>query len=310
MARPLRIIFPGAFYHVTSRGNEQRVIFKSQRDRKKFLTYLESATQRYDARIHAYCLMDNHYHLLIETPSGNLPQIMRHINGAYATYFNVKHKRFGHLLQGRYKAILVDMDVYAKELSRYIHLNPIRAKRVERLEHYQWSSYLEYIGRIKLQPWIVRDFILSYFGQEVKIAQQNYLKFVEAKLGEEYKSPFRKVVGSTILGDEDFVKMVKQNYLQSIEPDRNLPALRVLSEKPEIEDIIRAAESAFATQPRLARNVALFLCHRWSGKTLKGIGMHFGVGESAVSQASRRTATIIDKDIKTFFTRLPLTFSL
>ena len=298
MARPLRIIFPGAFYHITSRGNEQRVIFKSQRDRKKFLSYLESATQRYDARIHAYCLMDNHYHLLIETPSGNLPQIMRHINGAYTTYFNVKRKRSGHLLQGRYKAILVDMDIYAKELSRYIHLNPIRTKMVEMLENYEWSSYLEYIGRKKPQPWLARDFILSYFGQKVKIAQQNYLRFVEAKVGQKYKSPFRKVVGSTILGDEDFVKMVKQNYLQSIKPDRDLPALRSLSERPEIEDIIRAAESTFATQPRLARNIALFLCHRWSGKTLKCIGKYFGVGESAVSQASRRAATIIEKDKK------------
>jgi hypothetical protein len=240
--------------------------------------------------------MDNHYHLLIETPSGNLPQIMRHINGAYTTYFNVKRKRSGHLLQGRYKAILVDMDRYAKELSRYIHLNPVRAKMVEMLEHYQWSSYLEYIGRKKIQPWLVRDFILSYFGQKVKIAQHNYLKFVEAKVGQKYKSPFRKVVGSTILGDQDFVKMVKKNYLQNIEPDRDLPALRVLSEKPDLEDIIRATESAFATQPRLARNISLYLCHHWSGKTLKYIGKHFGVGESAVSQSSRRTATIINKD--------------
>ena len=298
MARPLRIVFPGAFYHITSRGNEQRVIFKSQRDRKKFLSYLESATQRYDALIHAYCLMDNHYHLLIETPSGNLPQIMRHINGAYTTYFNVKRKRSGHLLQGRYNAILVDRDIYAKELSRYIHLNPIRAKMIDKLEHYQWSSYLEYIGRRKPPSWLVRDFILSYFGQKAKIAQQNYLKFVEAKVGQKYKSPFRKVVGSTILGDEEFVKMVKENYLQSVEPDRDLPALRELSEKPEIEDIMRAAESAFAKQPRLARNIALFLCHRCSGKTLKYIGKHFGIGESAVSQSSRRMATIIDKDKK------------
>ena len=151
MARPLRIIYPGAFYHITSRGNEQRVIFKSQRDRKKFLSYLESATQRYDARIHAYCLMDNHYHLLIETPSGNLPQIMRHINGAYTTYFNVKHKRSGHLLQGRYKAILVEMDIYAKELSRYIHLNPLRAGMVELPEEYKWSSLPFYLkGKTKL----------------------------------------------------------------------------------------------------------------------------------------------------------------
>ncbi|HEA69007.1 MAG TPA: hypothetical protein ENI07_19660, partial [Desulfobacterales bacterium] len=104
MARPLRITFPGAFYHVTSRGNERKAVFKSKRDREKYLEYLESATTRYDAVIHAFCLMDNHYHLLLETPSGNLPRIMRHINGAYTTYFNAKRARSGHLFQGRYRA--------------------------------------------------------------------------------------------------------------------------------------------------------------------------------------------------------------
>lgn len=120
MARQLRIEYPGAFYHVTSRGNEQKEIFRSKKDREQFLHYLETAKERYGAVIHSYCLMNNHYHLLLETPTGNLSQVMRHINGAYTTYFNVKRKRFGHLFQGRYKAILVDADEYAKELSRYI----------------------------------------------------------------------------------------------------------------------------------------------------------------------------------------------
>lgn len=162
MARPLRINYPGAFYHVTSRGNERKNVFKSKRDREKFFEYLESATQRYDAVIHAFCLMDNHYHLLIETPSGNLPQIMRHINGAYTTYFNVKRARPGHLFQGRYKAILVEIDEYAKELSRYIHLNPIRAKMVKTPEEYEWSSYRFYIGETKPPKWLYRDFVLGY----------------------------------------------------------------------------------------------------------------------------------------------------
>ena len=124
MARPLRITFPGAFYHVTSRGNERKNIYKSKRDREKFLEYLGEAHERYGAIIHAYCLMTNHYHLLIETPDANLPQIMKHLNSSYTTYFNVKRKRFGHLFQGRYKAFLVYKDDYALELSRYIHLNP------------------------------------------------------------------------------------------------------------------------------------------------------------------------------------------
>ena len=115
MSRPLRISYPGAFYHITSRGNEQKAVFKSKRDREKFLEYLESANQRYDAVIHAYCLMDNHYHILLETVSGNLSKIMAHINGAYTNYFNAKRERSGHLFQGRYKAILVEANEYAKE---------------------------------------------------------------------------------------------------------------------------------------------------------------------------------------------------
>lgn len=138
MGRPLRIEYPGAFYHVTSRGNEKKEVFKSQKDREKFLSYLESATERYGAAIHVYCLMSNHYHLLVETPEGNLSQIMRHINGAYTNYFNTKRQRAGHLFQGRYKAILVEKDAYSLELSRYIHLNPVRAGMVQLPEDYRW----------------------------------------------------------------------------------------------------------------------------------------------------------------------------
>ncbi len=118
MGRPLRIEYPGAFYHVTARGNEQREIYKSIADRERFLDYLASATERYGAVVHVWCLMTNHYHLLLEAPAGNLSQIMRHINGAYTNYFNTKRRRSGHLFQGRYKAILVERDAYAMELSR------------------------------------------------------------------------------------------------------------------------------------------------------------------------------------------------
>jgi REP element-mobilizing transposase RayT len=116
MGRPLRIRFPGAHYHITARGNEKKDIFKSRWDRERFLSYLESSNSRYEANIHAYCLMTNHYHLLLETPEGNLSEIMRHINGAYTNYFNTKHQRAGHLLQGRYKAILIEADEYLMEL--------------------------------------------------------------------------------------------------------------------------------------------------------------------------------------------------
>ena len=133
MARPLRITYFGAFYQITSRGNERKAILKNRADRRKFLAYLKSATERYSAAIHCYCLMDNHYHLLLETPAGNLPQIMRHINGAYTTYFNIKRDRSGHLFRGRYKAILVEKDAYAKELSRHLFEGDRRTVRAWRI---------------------------------------------------------------------------------------------------------------------------------------------------------------------------------
>ena len=298
MARPLRIIYPGAFYHITSRGNEKKQIFKSLADREKFLFYLESATRRYDAIIHVYCLMDNHYHLLLETPSGNLSQIMRHINGAYTTYFNNKRQRAGHLLQGRFKAILVDMDEYSKELSRYIHLNPIRAKIVDKLQDYRWSSYLDYIGDRNPPAWLQRDFILGYFGNRPRIAQKNYREFINARLGKKYKSPLNEVIGSTVLGSADFVKEIKKRFIEGKKANRDLPALRALSTKPTIEDITKEVKSAFNQQPDQVKNVSLYLCHRHTASSLKQIGRHFNIGESAVSQASRRMGMKIKRDKK------------
>ena len=179
MARALRIEYSGAFYHITSRGNERKDIFLSGRDREQFLSYLESATVRYGARIHAYCPMSNHYHLLVETPLGNLSRIMKHVNGAYTTYFNVKRKRSGHPLQGRYKAILVDKDEYALELSRYIHLNPVRAMMVHKPDLYEWSSYRAYVGPAAARVWLYREFIHSLFGSDEITAQGSYGRFVE-----------------------------------------------------------------------------------------------------------------------------------
>ena len=298
MARALRITFPGAFYHVTSRGNERKTVFKSKRDREKFLEYLESATQRYDALIHAYCMMDNHYHLLLQTPWGNLPQIMRHINGAYTTYFNVKRDRSGHLFQGRYKAILVDIDEYAKELSRYIHLNPVRAKIVESPEEYEWSSYRHYIGKQKPAKWLCRNFILGYFGQKVSTAQKGYQEFVTALVHQEYDSPLDEVVSSTLLGSADFIAFIKDNFLSAKKPDKELPALKELVKKYTIQDIFEKVELAFTRDKALARNVKMYLCQRYTGKKLKDIGLHFGIGESGVSQACRRAAQKIEKDKK------------
>ena len=174
MARPLRIEYPGAFYHVTSRGNEQKDVFKSQKDRERFLSYVESAVVRYGAVVHTWCLMSNHSPLLLATPLGNLSQIMKHINGAYTTYFNVKRQRAGHLFQGRYQASLVKADAYAVELSRYRHLNPVRVGMVAKPEQYPWSSYRSYIGQCTTLAWLKTDFILDYFGRKAPDAKNSY----------------------------------------------------------------------------------------------------------------------------------------
>jgi len=158
---------------------------------------------RYRAVIHVYCLMNNHYHLLLSTPSGNLSQIVRHINGAYTMYFNKRHHRFGHLLQGRYKAILVEADEYAGELSRYIHLNPVRARIVEKPEKYLWSSYSYYVSSNKAMRWLTTDWLLLYFGKRSAAAQRAYRAFVEAKIGAAEKNPHKEVIASTILGRPD-----------------------------------------------------------------------------------------------------------
>jgi putative transposase len=288
MARPLRIEFPGAFYHVTSRGNERKAVFKSLRDRERFLSYLESATERYGAVIHIYCLMDTHYHLLLETPSGNLSTIMQHINGAYTTYFNRKRERSGHLFQGRYKAILVEADEYAMELSRYVHLNPVRAGIVKSPEEYKWSSFRYYISNGKAPKWMKRDLILSYFGTGPTAAMKMYRDFVYAVVDREYESPLAKLPHSVILGSGEFVHEIKDRFLRGKQPDRELPALREIPDRPGLEVINQLVDSVLQSDEKLARQVKLFLCHRYSGKKLREIGNQFGVSESAVTQASRR----------------------
>ncbi len=296
MARPLRIVYPGAFYHVTSRGNEKKAIFKSNGDRSKFLEYLQSANDRYNAVIHVYCLMENHYHLLLETPSGNLPQIMRHINGAYTTYFNIKRDRNGHLFQGRYQAILVEQDVYAKELSRYIHLNPVRAGVVGSPEAYPWSSYLFYIGAQKPPAWLHRDFILGYFGENRIVAQKKYKDFVKALAGKAYESPMEAVVGATVLGSDEFISNIKEEFLVDEMPNKDVPALKVLAPRISMQEIFKSVNGIFDSDARLRRNVKMYLCRKYTPEKLLAIGKHFQVGESGVSQACRRMQQRIEQD--------------
>lgn len=287
MARPLRIEYPGAFYHVTSRGNERKDIFKSNTDREMFLSYLASAQEKYEAVVHAYCLMSNHYHLMIETPQGNLSQIMKYINSSYTNFFNIKRKRTGHLLQGRYKAILVEADAYAAELSRYIHLNPVRAGMVRSPEEYRWSSYSYYTERCA-PSWLKTGFILGYFGTDPTQSRKDYRNYVIEKVNGGYIDPLAGVVASTILGSEDFVRRIKENELDGRTLDRDLPALTELKEKTDPKMIQEAALEIFPDDKRTARFAGIYLCHRYSAAKLREIGCLYRLSDSGVTQARRR----------------------
>jgi hypothetical protein len=210
----------------------------------------------------------------------------------------VKRGRSGHLFQGRYKAILVDIDEYAKELSRYIHLNPVRAKMVKTPEEYEWSSYQFYIGDKKPPEWLHRDFILQYFGNTVSIAQKGYRSFVTAILNKKYDNPLDEVVSSTLLGSPGFIAFIKDKFLLGKKPDKGLPALKELINKASLKDIFDEVESVFGREAGLGRNVKMFLCQRYTGEKLKDIGTYFGIGESGVSQASRRVKDKIRNDKK------------
>lgn len=297
MARPLRIEFPDAFYHVTSRGNERKTVFRSQKDRERFLSYLESAHYRYGAILHVYCLMDNHYHLLVETPRGNLSQILHHINGAYTTYFNIKHGRSGHLFQGRFKAILVEKDSYGEELSKYIHLNPVRAGLVKNTSEYRWSSYRYYIGMEREPEWLTTTFILSYFGGHGRSTYRKYREFVEEGISKASENPLRKVVASTFLGGEEFIRRIGEEQLEGRKIDRrNVPSVKKVLRGPTPGEIEAVVSKVIKENAAFYRKWCIHLSHQWSGWRLEEIGAYFGMRGAAVSQMSRRFRKTVERD--------------
>ncbi|MDA2919391.1 transposase [Desulfobacterota bacterium AH_259_B03_O07] len=204
MARPLRIEYRRATYYITSRGNAKQKIVRDDNDRSIFLETLGFVIERFSWICHAYCLMDNHYHLLIETPKPNLSKGMRQFNGIYTQNFNRSHGRAGHVFQGRFKAILVDKDNYLLELCRYIVLNPVRLRRFKSSRAYKWSSYNATAGIAKPPDFLTTDWIYSQFYRRKKTAQERYRKFVKEGVGK--ASPLKNVRGQVLLGDEKFLK--------------------------------------------------------------------------------------------------------
>jgi putative transposase len=234
MSRPLRIEYPGAVYHVTSRGNEKKPVFKDDHDRLNFLNTLQHVNKRYNWICHAYCLMTNHYHVLIETPDGNLSLGMRQLNGVYTQLFNKRHGRTGHLFQGRYKAILIQKDSHLLEVCRYVVLNPVRARMVENPAEYPWSSYLATAGTAKPHPSLTTDWVLGQFSGKRGKAEQEYRKFVHWGIGQ--KTIWTEVRGQALLGEEGFVdKLVDHLKKQKDIPE--IPRSQRYAHRPSLEKL-------------------------------------------------------------------------
>ena len=202
MSRPLRIEFPGALYHVTTRGNGRADIFVDDIDRDGFLAVLSGVVARWRWLCHAYCLMGNHYHLVVGTPEANLSRGMRQLNGVYTQRFNRRHDSVGHVFQGRYGAILVERDAHLLELSRYLVLNPVRAGMVRAAKDWRWSSYRAMVGQAKAPDWLSTDWILAQFGADEARARSAYRRFVAEGAGA--ASPWQGLRGDGVLGGEAF----------------------------------------------------------------------------------------------------------
>lgn len=295
MARPLRIEYEGAFYHITARGNERRKIYYSKADYKKFKSYLKEAQQKYGYLIHCYVLMTNHYHLLIETKEANLSKVMHYINSSYTNYINIKRRRSGHLFQGRYKSILIDRDSYLLELSRYLHLNPVRAKMVDRPEDYPYSSYVVYISRDKGDI-VYRDLILEMMSKNKRNAKERYRDFMDEAIGVDVENPLKDVYGGMILGGANFIKEILDRLKDEEIQKEDISFRRALRVVCVPEEVIENMCISFNISPDEIlsikgeyRNMALYLMKRYTGLTNKQIGQHFGgISYSGVAKVYQR----------------------
>jgi putative transposase len=281
MARPLRLQFSGAVYHLTSRGNRQGHIYHSDEDRKIFLDILGKIVKRYNWVCHGYCLMDNHYHLLIETVDANLSLGMRQLNGMYTQYNNRRHGKVGHVFQGRYKSILVEKDHHLLELCRYIVLNPVKAKMTVHPGKWQWSSYHFTSTGKGVPEFLSVDWILLQFCKQKTKARKRYVEFVTGS--DEVSSPWEKLVGQAIYGSERFVEEL-QLYLGQDQQSKEIPKLQRFAGRPTLAELI--PEAIYRNKPQ--RNDAIVKAHLEHGYTLKEIADEIGIHYTTVSKVLSR----------------------
>jgi putative transposase len=276
MSRPLRLEFPNALYHVTARGDRREDIFEDDEDRLAFLQILAQVVSQFNWLCYAYCLMDNHYHLLIQTPDGNLSKGMRQLNGVYTQASNRRHKRVGHLFQGRFKAILVDSDSYLLELARYIVLNPVRARMVKHAERWPWSSYRASVGLAVAEPWLAVDGLLTQFAQRRSTAQTRYAQFVAE--GVAAPSPWPSLKGQVFLGDVAFVEKMQKYIAKQQRGDVQIPIAHRRAPAKPLDEIEKRASS---------RNDAIKAAHATGAYSYQQIAEHFGIHFTTVGRVVR-----------------------
>lgn len=268
MARPLRLEYPGAVYHVTSRGNARQDIVHDDRDRALFVERLAHVIDRFSWRCHAYCLMDNHYHLLIETPQANLSRGMRQLNGTYTQAINRWHQRVGHLFQGRFTAILVEKEAHLLELCRYVVLNPVRAQMVTHPRLWGWSSYRDTAGERTAPTWLATDWILRQFGRRQRDAQRRYREFVAE--GRDGPRPWEHLKGQIYLGSEAFIAQHQPDRVL-----RDIPRRQTQAARPSLTALF---------QRRGDEAQLIAVAYRRYGYRLREIAEHLGVHEVTVSR--------------------------
>jgi putative transposase len=280
MARPLRIEFEGALYHITSRGNAGAEIFLCNKDRGDFLATLEETVKRFGWICHAYCLMSNHYHLLLETPTPCLSRGMQFLNGVYTQRFNRRHKRYGHVLQGRFRSILVEKEPHLLELARYIVLNPVRAKMVRSARDWVWSSYRATSRQADSPPFLEVDWILSQFDSRRDRAVRAYRQFVREGLGVDVWENLRS---GSLLGSDRFVAKLRPRLLAA-PLDQNLLRRERDAARPSIEQLFQGVSS------KLDRNERIHDAVRVHHYRLQDVADHLGLHFSTISAIAKQQA--------------------
>jgi putative transposase len=265
MSRPIRLEFPDALYHITSRGDRREDIYNDDEDREAFLKIFSKVIEQNNWYCYSYCLMSNHYHLLVQTPDANLSKGMRQLNGIYTQYYNRRHGLTGHLFQGRYKSILVDQDAYLLELSRYIVLNPVKAGMVKSVEKWVWSSYRAMVGMTPSPEWLSSEFLLSQFSKQRKTAIKRYRQFVSEGL--KNSSIWHQLSNQVYLGDKAFVDRV-QKYLPNDNGDIQIPKIQRRPVARSLAEYESESDS---------RNSAIKTAYASGAYSYQDIGSYFGL---------------------------------